>query len=254
MSAARRRPFTVGRILRDVARSYRYRFGRIVVSAAVVFGALAVVDVLVDHVSRHDHPGLLDALILVAGALARAIGTTFYPGLLDRIVGEYELGHPPEPVGRVLRTLPYGSLIIADVLVVLATAVGTLLLVIPGVIAYTLFAITGPLINVEGRGPISGMRRSAQLVRHHFWFVLLLVVVPLELEHAVVHASSHFFIHDALVVVFALNAVTGMIVGSFVGLVVVNVAFALVRDDRAPREAPENPKSTRLHRGRGAPS
>jgi len=221
----------VRRIATDVARSYRYRFGRIVATAAVVFGTVAVADVLVDRFSRGDHAGLMAVVVVGAGAVVNAIGTTFYPGLLDRIVGEYELGHPPEPVGRVLRTLPYGRLIVADVLVVLVSALGLVLLVIPGVVAYTLFAITGPVINIEGRGPIAGMRRSAQLVRHHFWFVLCLVVIPLELEHAVVEAAEHTFAGHGYVVVFALNAGAGMLVGSFVGLVVVNVAFALLHEE-----------------------
>lgn len=200
------------------------------ITAAVVFGTMAVFDVFVDEVSRGNHTGVLAAVFVVSGALVNAIGMTFYPGLLDRIVGEYEAGHSLEPVGRVLRTLPYRSLIVADVLVVLATAIGLVLLVIPGVVVYTLFAITGPVINIEGWGPISGMRRSAQLVRRHFWFVLVLVVVPLVIEHAIVEGAEHTLVGHALLTVFLANAVTGMIVGSLVGLIVVNVAFALLHE------------------------
>ena len=50
-----------------------------------------------------------------------------------------------------------------------------LFFVIPGMIVFTLFAITGPVINIEHVGAITGMQRSAELVRHHFWLVLVFV-------------------------------------------------------------------------------
>ena len=59
-------------------------------------------------------------------------------------------------------------------------------LVIPGLILFTLFAISGPVINIEHVGAIKGMRRSATLVRPHFWLVFLLVSVPIFLEHQAV--------------------------------------------------------------------
>jgi len=219
-------------VARRVVDTYRYRFVRVVGTAAVVFGTVAVVDVVVNQVASEGRAALLTVAVMVGGAVANAIGTTFYPGLLDRIVGETELGHAPEPLGRVLRTIPYHRLVVADILVVLATVVGLLFVVVPGLVVYTLFALTGPVINIEERGPISGMRRSAQLVRHHFWLVLAFVVVPLQLEHFVVHEVSHELIGEAIVLIFLLHAVTGMVVGSFVGVVVVSVAYALLHEER----------------------
>ena len=81
-------------------------------------------------------------------------------------------------------------MIVADILITVCTAIGTVLLVIPGLIVFTLFAITGPVINIEHLGAIRGMRRSAQLVRPHFWLVFFLVSIPLFLEHQVVHWAS----------------------------------------------------------------
>ena len=155
------------------------------------------------------------------------VGITFYAGLLDKVVGEFELGEEPEPVLHVLRTLPYGSLIVADILITVLTAIGALLFVIPGLILFTLFAITGPVINIEHVGAIKGMRRSAHLVRPHFWLVFFLVSVPLGVEHQVIHWANELVLHHSLVEVFVVQGITGMIVGSFVGLVEVNVAYAL---------------------------
>jgi hypothetical protein len=198
----------VRRILRDVGQSYRHRFGRVVIAAAIVFGASAVVGAAIHDLTHKAEPNFVVWVFALAGTAMSQIGITFYAGLLDKVVGEFELGEEPEPILRVLRTLPYGSLIVADILVTAATALGMLLLVLPGLVVFTLFAITGPVVNIEHVGALRGMRRSAQLVRGHFWLVFLLVSVP-------------------LIEVFVVQGVAGMVVGSFVGLVEVNVAYAL---------------------------
>jgi hypothetical protein len=165
------------------------------------------------------------------------LGTTFYAGLLDKVVGEFELGEEPEPVGSVLRHLPYGSLIVADLVIVALATVGAAFFVIPGLIVFTLFAVTGPVINIEQRGAFSAMKRSARLVRPHFWFVLLWVTFPIAFEHHAIHVVHDLYLKHALIEVFVVQGLVGMIVGSFVGLVEVNIAYALVAHDRLEREA-----------------
>ena len=105
------------------ARTYRRRFGVIVGAALVVFGISAIVDVLTDLLSDEigDNPGLVALLLTVAGLAV--FGTEFFAGLMDRVAGQEERGHPREPLGHILRTLPYGRLIAADVVLALFTIV-----------------------------------------------------------------------------------------------------------------------------------
>ena len=229
---------SVRRILRDVGGSYRHRFGRVVIAAALVFGVTAVIGAAVEDFVHRSDENVIVYVIALAGTAMSQVGITFYAGLLDKVVGEFELGEEPEPVVHVLRTLPYGSLIIADILITVLTAIGMLLFVIPGMILFTLFAITGPVINIEHLGAIEGMRRSAHLVRRHLWLVFFLVSVPLFLEHQAIHWAFELVHDHALVDVFIVQGVIGMIVGSFVGLVEVNVAYALELRD-APTAAAE---------------
>jgi hypothetical protein len=217
----------VRRIMRDVGGSYRHRFGRVVIAAALVFGVTAVIGAAIDDFVNHASDNIVIYAIAFAGTAMSQVGITFYAGLLDKVVGEFELGEEPEPILHVLRTLPYGSLIVADILITLATAVGMLFFVVPGLIVFTLFAISGPVINIEHLGAIKGMRRSAGLVRPHFWLVFLLVSLPIFLEHQIFHWTSEILLNHALVEVFLLQGFVGMLVGSFVGLVEVNVAYAL---------------------------
>ncbi len=230
---------SVRQILNDVGGSYRHRFGRVVIAAALVFGVTAVIGAAInDFVNRSDE-NFVVYVIALAGTAMSQVGITFYAGLLDKVVGEFELGEPPEPVLHVLRTLPYGSLIVADILITIATALGMVVFVIPGLIAFTLFAITGPVINIEHVGALRGMRRSAGLVRPHFWLVFLLVSLPIFIEHQAVHWAGEILLGHSLVEVFLLQGVVGMIVGSFVGLVEVNVAYKLELADPAAKPPKE---------------
>jgi hypothetical protein len=217
----------VRRILHDVGASYRHRFGRVVIAAALVFGATAVIGAAIQDITHRAEPNFVIWVFALAGTAMSQVGITFYAGLLDKVVGEFELGDEPEPILHVLRTLPYGSLIVADILITVVSGIGTLLLVVPGLILFTLFAISGPVINIEHVGAIKGMHRSTQLVRPHFWLVFLLVTVPIGLEEQALHWANELVLHHALIEVFIVQGITGMIVGSFVGLVEVNVAYAL---------------------------
>ena len=215
------------RVLRDVGESYRHRFGRVVIAAALVFGLTAVVGAAIQDLTHRAEPNFAVYVVALTGTAMSQVGITFYAGLLDKVVGEFELGEDPEPVLHVLRTLPYGSLIVADILITAVTALGLVLLVIPGLVVFTLLAITGPVINIEHLSALRGMRRSAELVRHHFWLVFLLVAIPIGLEHQIIDLADELVLHHSLIEVFLVQGILGMIVGSFVGLVEVNVAYAL---------------------------
>jgi len=214
-------------VLGAAARIYRHRFGLVAGAALVVFGITAFLDVLFDAVGDKvaDYPGLLAPLVVVAGVAT--FGTTFFAGLLDRIVGEEERGHPRRSLGEVLRTLPYWRLIGADVLLSLGAVVATVLLVFPVLIFYTYFALVGPAVVMEDRGIFDGFRRSSRLVRGHFWLTLLLVTLPILVEEDAVHGIVALVGDAGPVLVFVVNALAGAVVGSVVALVEVTLASRL---------------------------
>lgn len=234
MTKPKAQRISVRRIVRDVAASYRHRFGRVVIAAAIVFGVTAVIGAAIEDLTHRAEANVFVWIVALAGTAMSQVGITFYAGLLDKVVGEFELAEEPEPVLHVLRTLPYGSLIVADIVITVLTAIGALLFVIPGLILFTLFAITGPVINIEHLGAFAGMRRSAQLVRPHFWLVFFLVSLPLGVEHQVIHWATEIMLHHSLVEVFLVQGITGMIIGSVVGLVEVNVAYSLELRGQVP--------------------
>ena len=221
----------VREVLGAALRTYRERFWRVAGTAFVVFGAVAAVDafatvlVIDRHVSRPYGAGITSTV----SAVFAMVGVVVYAGILDKVVGAHLHGHPDLSVREIWHVLPLGRLIVADVALALATLVGLAVFVVPGVIIFTLWSLVGPVITIEDRAVRSALRRSWQLVRPHFWLVLVLVTIPLQVEQAVLHAIHYAEIFEhPLVPAFLLNGLLGMVIGSVVGLIEVVLAYELI--------------------------
>ena len=182
-------------------------------------------------------PGLVRGLGYLIGlltvTLVRLAGPVLYAGYLDEAVGhEYFRGHQVH-VRTVLRTLPWGRLIVADVVLIVGATIGLVLFVVPGLVWLTLFALVGPVIVQERHGLIDGFGRTLRLSRHAWPMILLLVVVLLLAELAIhewVHHALHH--HDFWIEVTA-SWLVSVFIGGFVGLVEVALATELMA--RKPR-------------------
>jgi hypothetical protein len=149
---------------------------------------------------------------------------------------------PPADGSRirdVLRSLPWGSLILADLLATLIIVVGLVALIIPGLIAITLLAVVGPVIELERRHAVAGLRRSAHLVRPHFWRVAVYATLPLLLSNGVVGFLPDTSGHTDVVTTLIVRSIGEGVVESVVGLLLVELCFRLIAADReAARPAP----------------
>ncbi len=157
--------------------------------------------------------------------------------MLDRTVGEHQHGHAAESLWQLLRRIPYGPLIIADILALFLKIFGFVLLIIPGFIAITLLSVVGPVVMIEGTGPVAALRRSAQLVRPFFWLTFAAVTIPIIFENMLgdwlARAEwSHGFLRH-----LAVGVVIDAPVAIFVSLVEVTLAYHLLARDRSTRSA-----------------
>jgi len=166
-----------------------------------------------------------------------ALALVFYAGLLDRLVGAHLFDHEDPSIRNVLRTLPYRKLIVADIVLVVVTVIGLILLILPGIFVFTLFCIVGPVINIEGHGVMGGFRESARMIRPRFWLAFWVVTVPVifevvieDLVHAVVWERQ--FLSSLL-----LNTATAVLILATVGLLEVVLAHELIARKRAQRAA-----------------
>jgi hypothetical protein len=172
------------RVFRDAARIFVTNLGRIIPLGLVVFGVSTLVQELlnrwVNHLGPTSPATLLAAIgvtLLVGGGTA-TFATLVFAGLLDYTVETEMEGRPAPPITEVLRRVPYLRLAATDLMVVALTLAGLLLLVIPGLIAVTLFGIAPPLVVAEDSGPLAAMRRSLELLRPRFGTALAVVLVP----------------------------------------------------------------------------
>jgi len=220
--------------------TFRARWRRVLVLGAVVSAVAITSDSLLDVLFERVDPSTATAgFAIVAASIgltaANGFGTTFLSGVLDRTVGEHQHGHEAESLWQLLQRIPYGWLILADVLALTIKVVGFVLLIVPGLIAVTLLCIVGPVVMIESRRPFGAVRRSAQLIRPYFWLAFVAVTIPIIgenfLSDYVEGANwSHGYLRH-LVIGVGLEAPIAI----FVSLVEVTLAYHLIERDRPGR-------------------
>ncbi|MCB0877116.1 MAG: hypothetical protein R2700_00035 [Solirubrobacterales bacterium] len=149
------------------------------------------------EVDRLDDPHLLTAVPLgVAQVVAPLLGTVLFAGAASSAVSR----HRGQEVGGVIdlaRSLPYWKLIAADILLVVATGLGLIVFIVPGVIALVWFSLVAPVIEHEDLTVRGAFRKSRELVRGHFRQVAWLVW-PAVLLQAVIEGLAEEVVFDAL--------------------------------------------------------
>jgi len=138
----------------------------------------------------------------------------------------------------VLRSLPWGSLILADLLATLIIVVGLVALIIPGLIAITLLAVVGPVIELEHRSALAGLRRSVHLARPYFWRVAAFATLPLLLANGIVAFLPDPSGTTDVVTTLVVRSVGEGILESVVGLLLVELCYRLIAADRGATRPP----------------
>jgi hypothetical protein len=215
-------------------RTLRANPGRVVLPAVVIFALDALQGTIFTELAV-DHLGLESvAFAFVYGA--STLGLTFYSGMLERMVGAVERNERLQPIGQVLRTLPWVRLFAADVVLLLLGGIAALLVVLPGLVLDTVFALVGPLINLLGCTVRQAFRRSVLLVWPHFFLVFCFVAIPLAVEHEFLVLVHDLVPHEAIGLVFLSTFVVSTAFGIGLGLTEVSLAERLVRGAHGPGE------------------
>jgi uncharacterized membrane protein YhaH (DUF805 family) len=240
-----------GAVLAAAARAGRRDFWRILAVAVAVSMVTAVAEIIVDHYVDPTDAALAVSAQLSASALS-LLGTVFLSGFLCRLIGTAEHGGPPRggaprggpprsgdrvTIGHVARTLPWGRLALADLLVTLLTLIGLIALVIPGLIIINLLAVTGPVIEIEDRRVLAALRRSARLVRQHFWVVALLATLPLALSSEIETLIPDPSGTGEILEVLSIRGIGEALVEAAIGLILVELSFRLIAADAARQRA-----------------
>src|SRR4029079_1230687 len=164
-------PLTARRVMAHAAGMLRQGFIRVGVVALIVFIPPALLAEIVQDLSEDIEIGndpikvaLLIGTIAVV-VMFKLLGPVAYAGYLDEAVGHryFHVSHRSTP--DVIRALPLGRLLVADIVLTVAVTVGLAFLLIPGLVLATLFGLVGPVIVQERRRLVDAFRRTARISR-----------------------------------------------------------------------------------------
>ena len=156
------KPMDLGAILDGSFSLYRRHF-------AVLVGSVGILTVPLALLAIPFGPYAL-LLTVLAGLITPAVGAL--------VVGDVAVGREPtiggvwSRLGRLI--LP---LVLTGILVWFVVALGTLLLIIPGVLFYVWFALSAQAIAIEDRRYAGAMGRSRELVSGSWWRVFGILIV-----------------------------------------------------------------------------
>lgn len=152
------------------------------------------------------------ASLWFAGVVVKAVQDAYEDGVVDASVGELFRAVAP----RLL------TLFLVGLVAGIAIFVGFLLLIVPGLILITIWAVAAPVVVLEGKGVFEALGRSRELVRGNGWQVFGVLVALL----AIVLVAS--------IVIGSIGAIGD----SFVVLVIVSLLlFALLSPLQALAQA-----------------
>jgi hypothetical protein len=224
-------------IYAGIARAYRQRALALLEIGAIIFIPLGLLDVLADRAGSLDlnDVGEVATLAVVAAlfvqALTGLVGEVFYSGAIAELIARTPVGERVA-LDRLARTLAWGSLFLVDIVFGLAVAAGLLLLIVPGVVVFTYFALAAPLVELERHGFRDALRRSFTLVRGNFWRVLAIMVPITVVSDALVNVAvglSHGPFEHSLLASWAVDSAANILLTPIYALAAVLVTLELIR-------------------------
>jgi hypothetical protein len=223
------RKLDVGGTLSEVFSIYGANAGVLLPVAFWLFLVVAIVNGIV---------GSSLVLLLVASVVGIVAGT-LYQGTVVNLVRDVQDGRRDFSAGELLSSAtPFiAPLIGAGILAGIAIGIGLFLLLVPGLILLTIWAVIAPVIVVEKSGVMDSFGRSRELVRGNGWpvfgaiVVAFLIVVVGGLVFGAIAAS----IADGPLVRIVFSALASTITAPISALVAAVLYFRL----RAVEDVPE---------------
>lgn len=182
----------VGGVVRRVFEIYVQEASVLMPAAAVVF----VISGILTELLVATGSGGLTLLALVISLVA----TTLFTGMVVLLVADVRDGRRDLSASQLLSgvTPVAGRLIAVALLTGILEGLGFVMLLVPGLILFTIWAVVAPVVVMERTGVLAALGRSRELVRGNGWqvfgVILLLLIgvvaVSLALESAAAAAGT----------------------------------------------------------------
>jgi hypothetical protein len=196
-------PRGIGELLSTALQLYRRYWRTLLAIAAVVVVPLTLVQYGIGHWVRshgqqlHDQAAVSTSFWAVASAslLAALVGLLLYQvltGAITRTIATEVTGHDLDlEQSYRFGFARLGPILIVSILVGLATLLGLIVFIIPGIYICVRLAVSIQALVIEGRRGTEAMRRSWDLVGGHWWhaaFTLLVAALITGVVNAVITA------------------------------------------------------------------
>jgi hypothetical protein len=173
-----------------------------------------------------------ESLGVAASAGLTFIGYAWVYGALIATISR-RTRSPLEPYGRTVDRVP--GLVLASFVTALATLLGLLLLIVPGLLIYARWSAASPLIVIERKGPFEALETSNGLVRGRTWTVVGALVIVFLL--AFVLALPGFLLAELTDPIWV-DGLASAFIGVVVNLPTAALAYAIYRQAKAVSDAP----------------
>lgn len=156
-----------GLVVRRVWEIYRDQVGVLLGAAVVLFAVQFVLALLLG--------GALGLVVIVLFWVL----STLYQGMVVELVRDLRDGRRDHSVGDLLRSVEpvLFPLMIVSLLFGFGVAIGFVLVIIPGLILLTIWAVVAPVTVLERPGVLAAFGRSRELVRGRGWGVFGVIVL-----------------------------------------------------------------------------
>jgi hypothetical protein len=223
---------------RNIWRTYWGWMPSLLILAAIVFLPLGLLDALslqVDVDSLDITSGIkVAALLLAVGAVTMTglLGEIFFSGAIA-ISLTHPHGEGPPKLREIAGRIKYGRLIVVDVVFVSIVAVGLLIGIVPGVLAFVFLGLAGSIVEIEDHSAAAALRRSFDLVRGSFWLVFW-VLVPIEILGDAIGsglaAAVHHELGDTLLASWLAEAASNAVLSPVFAVAAVLLTVELIAD------------------------
>jgi hypothetical protein len=235
-----REKLPIGEVYAGIVRGYLRDWRVLLTAGFVIFLPVGLIEAAAPpelDVDKIDGGVLMILLAAIPLEIVlHVLGTVIYTGVVA--AGERQArSHQRESLIEMVRDLPLGTLILADVALVLVLIGGFIALVVPAIVFAIWFALLAPVIEIERLGVRAAFARSRALIHAQFWrcAAIVLPVTVLQagaeqLGHDLgVAILGHNFAGDAVAAVFA-----NVLGGSLIALTAVVLYFELVDRHEEP--------------------
>ncbi len=208
-------------VIGEAWQMYKAQWKHLLAIAFVIYLGAAIISAILGLLGR---PGLYLALLVSILALF-LLQATLVKAVQDIRDGRADLSIS-ETVNQATPFLP--RVIGAGLLAALAIGIGFALIIVPGLILITFWAVFVPVIVIEGSGALASFGRSRELVRGRAWnvfgtlFLLWLILFVVEIVLGIVFAFVPYSVRTGLA-----SVISGTLIAPFIALVVTLMYYRL---------------------------